>query len=105
VCGPFLHGNARETHLWWVAHDMLIFQKCSCVILTSYGVQEGRGLIIEQDASLLVPKELWQMSLEISVQILMTFGFHEDLHGPQYLRHPLAVVVGPLLLLLLLKGQ
>ena len=102
---PSCHSNACQTHLWWVFHDVLFTQKCLIVIWAFNLVQEARRSVVEHDTGLVIPKELWQMILEIYVQVLMAFGFHEDFHGRQYLRHPMATVVGPFLLLLLFKGQ
>jgi len=60
-------------------------------------------MVIKHDAGLLVTEKPRQMRLEISIQVLMALGFHEDLHRLQNLLYALATVVGTSLLLLLLE--
>jgi len=60
-------------------------------------------MVIKHHASLLVTEKLRQMCLEISIQVLMALGFHEDFHRLQNLLYALATVVGTSLLLLLLQ--
>ena len=94
----FCQGNAGKSHIEWVSTYLFHLAIVSTLFLFIDGVKKSSCMVHKQNSSQFVIEKFWEVLREILIQVLMSFGFHEDLHCGQNLGDTMSIVICAFLL-------